>query len=156
MNATNETRWWKAKSSLGRRPIFESPDQLWAACEEYFEWVQSNPLMSAELVKFQGTATLAEVPKMRAATIGGLCLFLDCDLNTWKSHAKRSTEFLNVVTAVEQAIREQKFAGAAADLLNSNIIARDLGLVDKQEHEVKGVLSREPVSAEQWAKTHSE
>lgn len=134
MTVTTETRWWKAKSSRGRRPIFEDHEQLWAACEEYFEWIDANPLKSAELVKFQGTATLAEVPKMRAATIGGLCLFLDISLPTWKEYGGKSPEFLNVVTAVEQAIREQKFAGAAADLLNSNIIARDLGLAEKNEH----------------------
>ena len=32
-----------------------------------------------------------------------------------------------------EIIRTQKFAGAAADLLNANIIARDLGLADKNE-----------------------
>ena len=33
----------------------------------------------------------------------------------------------------ESVIRSQKFAGAAADLLNANIIARDLGLADKNQ-----------------------
>ena len=31
------------------------------------------------------------------------------------------------------AIREQKFVGAAADFLNASIISRDLGLADKRE-----------------------
>ena len=40
----------------------------------------------------------------------------------------------------------QKFAGAAADLLNANIIARDLGLADKQDlTNSDGTLSRAPV-----------
>ncbi|WP_290688531.1 terminase small subunit [Haematobacter sp. UBA3484] len=38
-----------------------------------------------------------------------------------------------VITRVEQIIRTQKFEGAAADLLNPNIIARELGLADKTE-----------------------
>nr|WP_261640834.1 DNA-packaging protein [Erwinia mallotivora] len=33
----------------------------------------------------------------------------------------------------EQIIYNQKFTGAAADLLNANIIARELGLADKRE-----------------------
>lgn len=33
----------------------------------------------------------------------------------------------------EEIIRRQKFEGAAADLFNPNIIARDLGLADKSE-----------------------
>jgi hypothetical protein len=35
---------------------------------------------------------------------------------------------------VEEIIRTQKFEGASADLLNPNIIARDLGLADKQDN----------------------
>ena len=36
-----------------------------------------------------------------------------------------------VVSKAEKIIYEQKFTGAAADLLNPNIIARDLGNVEK-------------------------
>ncbi len=36
-------------------------------------------------------------------------------------------------TRVDEIIRTQKFQGASADLLNANIIARDLGLADKTE-----------------------
>ena len=34
---------------------------------------------------------------------------------------------------MKQIIKTQKFEGAAAELLNANIIARDLGLADKKE-----------------------
>lgn len=34
---------------------------------------------------------------------------------------------------INDAIRHQKFTGAAADLLNPMIISRDLGLADKSE-----------------------
>lgn len=70
---------------------------------------------------------------MRAMTIDGLCIFLDIDRTTW--YAWRDVEdFSNIVTRVESVIRDQKFSGAAADLLNANIISRDLGLADKQDH----------------------
>ena len=39
---------------------------------------------------------------------------------------------------MEQIIRTQKFEGAAAELLNPNIIARDLGLADRSEHSGPG------------------
>ena len=42
-------------------------------------------------------------------------------------------DFSEVTTRVDEIIRTQKFQGAAADLLNPNIIARDLGLADKSE-----------------------
>ena len=32
-------KFWLARSSHGRNPIFESPDELWNAACEYFEWI---------------------------------------------------------------------------------------------------------------------
>lgn len=125
-------RFWEARSSHGRTPKFESPEQLWDACVEYFIWVEENPLMSSELVKYQGEAKVAEVPKMRAMTISGLCLFLDIDQTTWGDYRKKK-DFTQVTTRAEETIYNQKFAGASAELLNANIIARDLGLTDKQD-----------------------
>jgi DNA-packaging protein gp3 len=132
MTAPSGNQFWKARSSHGRNPIFASPEQLETACEEYFQWVEDNPLWEDNLVTFQGTAKHEPTSKMRAMTLDGLCLFLDISDNTWRNYKKRE-DFLQVTTRVEQTIRQQKFAGAAADLLNANIIARDLGLADKQE-----------------------
>lgn len=102
------------------------------ACFEYLEWVDDNPLWEDKLVIFQGSATHEPVAKMRAMTIGGLCIFLDIDRTTWIAYGKRNG-FSKTVREVEEIIRDQKFTGAAADLLNSNIIARDLGLADRSE-----------------------
>jgi len=133
MPAPKGNRFWEARSSHGRNPIFKSPDELQTACLEYFAWVEENPLYEDKLVTFQGQATHEPVAKMRAMTINGLCLFLDIALPTWADYRKKE-DFSPVCNAIEQAIREQKFSGAAADLLNANIIARDLGLADRQEH----------------------
>jgi len=120
------------RSSHGRQPIFADPDQLWLACCEYFEWVEANPLKEDKLVIFQGIATHEPVYKMRAMTIAGLCLFLDISQKAWGEYRQRE-DFGAVTTRIEDVIRSQKFAGAAADLLNANIIARDLGLADRSE-----------------------
>lgn len=125
-------QFWRMRSSHGRAPIFADPEQLWNACVEYFEWVEANPLWEDKLVTFQGAATHEPVAKMRAMTIGGLCVFLDIDRSTWFDYAKKEG-FSKVCARVDAIIREQKFAGAAADLLNPAIIARDLGLADKTE-----------------------
>lgn len=139
MSAPKGNRFWELRSSHGRKPIFAEPEQLWEAAAEYFKWVEQNPLYEDKLVTFQGAATHEPVAKMRAMTIGGLCLFLDIDRTTWPEYGKKDG-FSQVVTRVEEVIRDQKFAGAAADLLNPNIIARDLGLAEKQEYE-HGVTS---------------
>lgn len=72
------------------------------------------------------------VAKMRAMTISGLCIFLDISETCWYSYREKN-DFSWVTTRAEKIIYNQKFQGAAADLLNANIIARDLGLADKSE-----------------------
>lgn len=145
-------RLWEARSSAGPKPKFAKPDDLWKACTEYFEWVEKNPLWEDKLIPYQGSASHARVAKMRAMTIAGLCLFLDIDQRTWTLWRNERADLLPVITRVEAVIYSQKFAGAAADLLNANIIARDLGLTDKSTTELTGKdgapLMAEPSSRE--------
>lgn len=124
--------FWEARSSHGRSPIFASADDLWAACVEYFQWVEDNPLKEEKVFNGKDGIVRADIAKMRAMTIAGLCIFLDIDRKTWVAYAGRP-DFSPITTRAEEIIYSQKFAGAAADLLNANIIARDLGLADKSE-----------------------
>lgn len=133
MAAPLGNQFWKQRSTHGRNPIFATPEDLWNACEQYFEAIDANPLHEAQAFAYQGTVKQEALPKMRAMTIGGLCIFLDIDQTTWRTYADKEG-FSSVVTRVEAVIRDQKFSGAAAGLLNANIIARDLGLAEKQEH----------------------
>ncbi len=142
MPAPKNNQFWKARAKHGRDKIFSSKSVLKESCEEYFQWCDDNPLYAAELVKFQGKATLQEVPKMRAMTVSGLCIFLNITTDTWYRYAK-DKDFSDIVHEAEQIIRTQKFEGASAELLNANIIARDLGLADKKEHTGNIELNKE-------------
>ena len=134
---TAGNRFWLARSSHGRNPKFETAEQLQDACVQYFEWVEANPLYEAKPFAHQGSVTIANLPKMRAMTLAGLCLFIGISRETWNDWRKSRSDFSDVIREAEEIIYSQKFAGAAADLLNANIIARDLGLADKQEHDVR-------------------
>jgi hypothetical protein len=123
---------WKLRQSHGRPLDYPTPEDLRKGCEGYFEWVEKNPLKSAESVKFQGSGKLMMIPKMRAMTQAGLCLHLGISQKTWGNYANRGEDFLQVTTWAEAVMFEQKFSGAAADMLNANLIARELGLADKQ------------------------
>ncbi|CAN7686478.1 DNA-packaging protein [Rhizobium sp. LjRoot30] len=127
-------RFWEVRSSHGAKPKFKKPDILWDACCEYFQWVEDNPLYEDKAFAYQGAVTHEPVAKMRAMTLAGLCSFLDISTETWGQWRKSRPDLSEVISKVENIIYQQKFAGAAADLLNANIIARDLGLADKQEH----------------------
>jgi hypothetical protein len=128
-------RFWEARSSHGRKPIFATPDDLWSACVEYFEWNADNPLYEAQAFAYQGCVTIENLPKLRAMTLDGLQLFLDISHQTWADYRARE-DFIEVVSRAERVIRDQKFSGASAGLLNANIIARDLGLKDSTSTEL--------------------
>ena len=128
-------KFWLARSSHGRNPIFSNPEQLRNACYEYFQWVEDNPLYEEKIFHSQGMITKDTITKMRAMTISGLCLFLDICENTWTNY-KKQPDFFSITLEVEKVIYNQKFTGASADLLNANIIARELGLADKQQDSI--------------------
>lgn len=143
MAAPKGNKFWMARSSHGRNPTFASPDILWTAANEYFAWVEANPLWETKAFASGGKVVVKELPKMRAMTISGLCIFLDIARSTWDEYRSKK-DFSGVVTRVEEIISAQKFEGAAADLLNSNIIARDLGLRDKQDIDLAGKVTLVP------------
>ena len=148
MAATKGNQFWKARSKHGRDKIFSTPDILWEAACEYFQWCEDNPLKKA--IVYQGAVSKESESLMRAMTLGGLCIFMDVNKQTFLNYCDKSNEsykdFLDVTSAINEIIRTQKFEGASAGLLNPNIIARDLGLVDKKELDNKGSIEYKNVS----------
>lgn len=156
MSAPLGNQFWKARATHGRDKIFADKFALQEACHEYFEWVEANPLIETKAFHSQGEITYAEIPKMRAMTLSGLCIFLDISRQTWSDYRERE-DFIDITSRVEEAIYEQKFTGAAADLLNANIIARDLGLSDKQEvKQVAAIKVDASMSAQDAAKAYQD
>lgn len=162
------TRWefpkgnemWKMRSKSGRPMKFDNPQEMIDAACEYFRWCDDNPLIS---IDFKGKdAVKVEIPKMRAYTLTGLCLFMGVNDRYWHHFKARclSAEdseetmkaFLPVMEHIESIIFEQKFTGAAADMLNPQIISKDLGLTDKidlnHKGEIKRVWGEKPEDAE--------
>lgn len=132
MSAPIGNQFWKQRSKHGRDKLFATPELMWEAAAEYFEWCENNPLIE---IDFKGKdAEKVELPRMRAFTMQGLCLYLDCSVSYFRQFKTDcSKDFLTVVTRIEEIVYNQKFTGAAAGFLNANIIARDLGLSDKKD-----------------------
>lgn len=137
MPAPLGNQFWKARSSHGRKPIFDSPEKLWEAACEYFEWVEANPISAPQIFSFQGQSWTDDLPKPRPMTVDGLQIFLDISRSCWEDYQARE-DFVPVTKQIEQIIRDQKFAGASVGLFNANIIARDLGLKDQTANEHTG------------------
>ena len=130
MAAPMGNNFWKLRTKHGRDRLFSSPEVLWEACCEYFEEISNNPLEEDAVNFYQGIATHEPVKKMRAMTLWGLYNFLGIVESTWKEYGKLK-DFSRIIESVEQIIKQQKFEGAASGFFNANIIARDLGLIDK-------------------------
>lgn len=145
MSAPKGNQFWKLRSKHGRDKLFATPLLLWEAACEYFEWCENNPLYETRGFAYQGIVTKETFPKMRAMTMEQLCFYLHCSdsyFRVFKSKLKEKDEdFLTVIQDIETTIRTQKFQGASADLLNANIISRDLGLMDKSSVDLTADLS---------------
>lgn len=133
MAAPKGSKYWQLADKIGRNPKY-TPDALWGKAVEYFEWVDKNPLKEDKL----SSGAVFRMDKMRAMTIRGFCLFAGVDQKTFAAYEGRDN-FLPITMRIRDIIYTQKFEGAAADLLNPNIIARELGLSEKSDVNLKTI-----------------
>lgn len=138
MPAPKGNQFWKLRSKHGRDRLFATPALLWESACEYFDWCDKHPW---EKVDFKGKDIQeVKLPTARPYTITGLCLYLDCSKNFLEqfelslTDSEQDKDFSGIITRIRETIYTQKFEGAAVGAYNANIIARDLGLVDKHDH----------------------
>lgn len=123
---------WRLRKTHGKPRKFKTPSALWKAACAYFKWIEENPVYEQQLVTNRGEYTRVDVPHMHAMTFQGFCLHAGMMQTTYKDYRNRP-EYKQVTETIDAIIYEQKFSGAAANMLNQSIIARDLGLKDKSE-----------------------
>lgn len=132
-SAGNEL-WRKCLDYGVKERKFENPDDLLRQIVSYFNWVQENPLYEAKLVSYEGESNVESLPKMRATTLSGMCLYIGLHRDTWGRWRRGERKDLkDIIEFAESYMFNHKFEGAAAGLLNPNIIARDLGLAERTE-----------------------
>jgi hypothetical protein len=127
MAAPKHNRFWTLRSSHGRDRIFSSPEVLLHACEEYFDSVQSNPIITERIFS---NGKRMKVKLERPFTLKGLCVFLETSIQTWENYKKRE-DFFDIISQVENIMFTQKYDRAVNSVFKENIIARELGLADK-------------------------
>jgi hypothetical protein len=126
-------QYWRLGHDMGKPKKYQ-PNEILQKALEYAKWCEENPLYE---LKVFGTGVKIQVPKMRAMTIAGFCLFCNMDKSTWYEYEGQK-DYSAVIARVRDLLYSQKFEGAAAEFLNAIIIARELGLSDKQELTGKG------------------
>lgn len=140
---------WGNRSKHGRDKIFKTPSDLWDAACEYFKWVDDNPLKEDKpMVVSHGSGggssvKMVKVNKMRPYTLEGCCLFLNVTSSYFRNFRNQLTvnsnttaemvsDFTTVLVKIEETISNQMYEGAAAGFLKENLVARKLGIGDKQ------------------------
>lgn len=135
--APKGNEFWKLRAKHGRDKLFASPVLLLEAASEYFAWCDANPWKREEL-KVVGKAVERHTVNLgRPYTFAGLCNYCGCSINYFNhflaEERKDKEDFKRVIECIRQTMYQQKFEGASIGVFNANIIARDLGLVDKAE-----------------------
>lgn len=147
MAAPKGNQFWKLRSEHGRDLLFTTPELLWEAACQYFNWVDVHPWFKIEQLKTPVIETnketgekkitaVTKVPTARPYSLSGFCLYVGASENFWKEFRKNenlSQDFLAVIARVEEVITTQQFEGGAVGAFNANIISRKLGLADKAE-----------------------
>ncbi len=141
--APKGNEFWKLRSKHGRDKLFETPELMWEAACEYFQWCEDNPFTESKpMVTSNGgnegsSIEMAEIPIKRPFTIEGLCLYLGATsayFRAFKSQDRAKKEdFITVIGEIEETVANQQFSGAAAGFFNANIIARKLGLKEQTD-----------------------
>lgn len=130
-----------AKRGKGQPKKIESPEKMWEYFQQYADEKKNNP-------KYDNKANLKTgeiipVPRELPLSWNGFSVWLfmngiACSISHYRYNLNNGyNDFLAIVQTIDHIIYEDKFSGASAGVYNSSIIARDLGLVDKQEVSAK-------------------
>lgn len=132
MPAPKGNVYWKLAQNFGNGvPKLYTPEKFWEGALQYFAEYPNEPLYDS---KMTSKGEIVEVPKPRAMSIPSLCAFLGISSATFYNY-KNDKAFVEVISRIQDIMYAQKFEGASAGVFESNIIARDLGLANKQEIE---------------------
>lgn len=139
--APKGNEFWKARTKHGRDRIIQDPDILAKAADDYFRWCEEHPIEKMDFKGKDAERVVYEIP--RPFKKGEFARF--CHLSEWRLIEDLkivSKDFSQIITHIEGVIADQKYENAVAGLYNPNIVARDLGLTDKQEHKVQVTKKR--------------
>jgi hypothetical protein len=136
MAAPKGNTYWKLAKGWkkGNYPAY-TPDELWQKACDYFDWVEKHPYKEEKVF---GSGFRTTISKMRPTTQKSFCIFAQISSTTFDNYHANEAYF-GITSRIKDIIYVQKFEGAAAGQLNSNLIARELRLAEKVQTEVSNI-----------------
>lgn len=140
MGAPKGNNYWEFRNKHGRGHKY-TPDELWTEAVAYFEWISKKVWIKKDPIKSgENAGLLIDVPTQTPMSLESFCLFADISFDTFRNYESNKDsykDFFDVTTCIRKIIESNQFEGATVGAYNPNIIARKLGLADKQEHTIK-------------------
>lgn len=134
MAAPKGNQFWKLRSKHGRDKLFANAALLWDAACDYFEWCDNHPWRSEKVKNKPSGKETENAPTQRPYSITGLCIYLGCNQGYFSDFKKNcNKDFSEIITCIEEIIETQQFEGVTVGAFTSNLIARKMGYVDKQD-----------------------
>lgn len=130
---------------MGKNKYIETPEKLNEHFEAYKQWAKDNPWLIEDYVGRDGDKI--DRKKQIPLTWFGFEIWLRensiiCDLGDYQRNKdNRYNEYATIIHAIKAQIYNHKYIGATVGAFQQNIIARDLGLVEKQQQEIKQELT---------------
>ena len=122
---------------MAKNKYIESPERLWEYFEAYVLHEKGNPMFKVDYVGKDGEEK--NTPLQVPITFEGFeCYLADLDIiqdlgDYSKNDDDRYFEYAPIITRVRKNCFVQNFKGASIGIFNANIIAKKLGLADKQD-----------------------
>lgn len=134
---------WNIHKKKPNYKAFKDPYDLWIAACDYFNYTQKNPLVKYEFVK-TGPLAGSQVPTAvpRPFSWSGLNVYLvthaiTCNLNRYRyNDGNAYDDYQDIIKLIEDVMFSQKFEGAAVGIYKENIIAREIGLAERNKTDV--------------------
>ena len=126
---------------MPKHKYIETPEKLWDLFEQYVIHEKDNPMFKVEYVGKDGR--IEKTPLETPITFEGFECYLEDkgiinDLGDYsKNDDGRYTAYAPIITRIQKNCFVHNYKGAAVGLFNANLIAKKLGLIDKQQHEIK-------------------
>lgn len=153
MAAPKNNTYWQNRKKHGRTLEFKTSKEFEQAWLDYFAWVDKNPWYKVEQLKKptivrdkngnEKLESMVHIPTKRPYTEIGFCSFHGLGKNyinqlEKKLEEKPNKELSGVLSWARGICTSDKLEGAMVGAYNANIVARDLGLVDKTDLTTKG------------------
>ena len=110
MAAPKGNQFWKLRSKHGRDKLFATPDLLWQAACEYFEWCDKHPWYKSEAIKNgKSVGKIVKIPTERPYSLMGFLVYIGTSPSYWYDFkAANHIDFSCVISEIEKIIETQQ------------------------------------------------